>query len=303
MPDVTLGQLSPAALVESLANGLTLVTGPFKFRVQSTQSRVVEGLATLYADFPVEGDSGFRDFHITLGGVAGPRRWYRPQVNFWLDAYSPFKPLPREHGFALLEWGMNWCLAGYCHHYLLLHAAVLERNGRCLILPGDPGAGKSTLTAALALSGWRLLSDELAIVDRDDGLLVPLARPVSLKNRSIDIIRAFSPTAVLGEPAYDTHKGTVSHMRPPRDSVERMQEKGQAAHIVFPRWIAGAATQLKPRSRADAFMHAANHSFNYSLLGRKGFELNAHLVDSSSCWDFEYSELHEAITVFGQLVA
>ena len=300
---VSLGQLSAPDLRKRLATGLTLVTGPFRFRLQSGQPGVVRGLATLYADFPIEDDSGLRDFHIVVDSVVGPRRWYRPQINFWLDGRSPFKPLPQEHAFALLEWGMNWCVAGHCHHYLLLHAAVLERNGRCVILPGDPGAGKSTLTAALVLCGWRLLSDELAIIDRDDGLLVPLARPVSLKNQSIDIIRAFDANAVLGAPAYDTHKGTVSHLRPSADSVARMHEKGRAAHMVFPRWRAGASTALHARSKADAFMHAANHSFNYSLLGRLGFDLNAQLIDGCAYWDFEYSRLEEALAVFENLVA
>ena len=67
----------------------------------------------------------------------------------------------------MLEWGLNWCVAGHAHQYLMLHAAALERNGRAVILPGDPGAGKSTLTAALMLSGWRLLSDEITLVDRE----------------------------------------------------------------------------------------------------------------------------------------
>lgn len=303
MHQLTLGQLSTSELCGQLSKGMTLVTGPFRFRVQSDQASVVNGLATLYPDFPIEADAGFRDFHIRLDAVSGVRKWYRPQINFWLDRHSPFKPLSKEHGFALLEWGMNWCIAGYGHHYLLLHAAVLERNGQCVILPGDPGAGKSTLTAALALSGWRLLSDELTIVDRDDGSLIPLARPISLKNHSIEVIRAFAPLAIFGEPAYDTHKGTVSHLRPPAASVARMAEKGRGAHIVFPRWIAGSATRLQPRSKADAFMHAANHAFNYSLLGRRGFELNAHLVDTCACWDFEYSELSEALDAFAQLVA
>jgi HprK-related kinase A len=82
----------------------------------------------------------------------------------------------------MLEWGMNWCIASHMHYYLMLHAAVLERDGHALIMPGDPGAGKSTLTAALMLDGWRLLSDEIALIDRNDGLLYGLARPVSLKN-------------------------------------------------------------------------------------------------------------------------
>jgi len=298
-----LGDLPREELCRRLARGLTLTTGPFRFRLQSRQAGVAEGLATLYADFPVLEDTDFRDFHVRVDRVRGPRRWFRPQVNFWFDGYAPFTPLPADHAFALLEWGMNWCIASHAHHYLLLHAAVVERRERTVILPGDPGAGKSTLTAALALSGWRLLSDELTIVDRDDGLIVPLVRPVSLKNRSIDIIRAFDARAVLGVAAHDTHKGTVSHLRPPAASVARMAEKGRAAHIVFPRWKAGASTRLSHHSKADAFMHAANHAFNYSLLGRLGFELNAALIDACDCWDFEYSQLDEALGAFEELVA
>ena len=301
MSKLTLGQRSPSDLRAALAVGVTLRTGPFCFRLQSLDPTVAQGLNLLYGDFPFDDDTGLRDFHVRIDSVNGPRRWYRPQVNFWLDKASPFKPLPKEHAFALLEWGMNWCIATFSHHYLLLHAAVLERRGQCVILPGEPGAGKSTLTAALSLSGWRLLSDELTIIDRDDGCIVPLARPVSLKNRSIDIIQAFDSGAVIGQAARDTHKGTVAHLKPPTDSVHRMGEKGRAAHIVFPRWVSGARTQLRPRAKADAFMHAASHSFNYSLLGRLGFELNAQLIDTCRCWDFEYSELVEALRTFEDL--
>ena len=149
MPELTLGQRTVSQLQVSLGRGMTLRTGPFRFRIQSRSSAIAQGLSLLYADFPFEEDTGLRDFHVRLDGVTGPRRWYRPQVNFWLDKASPFKPLPKEHAFALLEWGMNWCIATFSHHYLLLHAAVLERRGQCVILPGEPGAGKSTLTNAL----------------------------------------------------------------------------------------------------------------------------------------------------------
>jgi ABC-type thiamine transport system ATPase subunit len=84
---------------------------------------------------------------------------------------------------------LNWCVAGHAHHYLMLHAAVLEKNGRAVVLPGDPGAGKSTLTAALMLDGWRLLSDEITLINRRRWTArTGLARPVSLKNASINII-------------------------------------------------------------------------------------------------------------------
>jgi HprK-related kinase A len=298
---LTPGGFDTEALARRLNRGLTLTTGPFRFRIQSPLQGVHRALGLLYAHFPFEPDEGFRDFHVDLLAAKGPRRWLRPQVNFHVDGHTPFKPLPAAQAFAMLEWGMNWCIASNAHHYLLLHAAVLERHGRAVILPGDPGAGKSTLTAALMLAGWRLLSDEITMIDRDDGLVVPLARPVGLKNRSIEIIRAFDSKAVLGEVALDTHKGTVAHLRPSADSVARMSEKADPAHIVFPRWQAGAEASLRPRAKADAFMHNATHAFNYSLLGRLGFDLNAALIDACDCWDFEYSRLDDALRIFEDL--
>jgi len=298
-----LGDLSLPQLRQRLAgNDLALRTGPFVTRIQSPMLQVAEGLLRLYAEFPL--DTGeFRDFHVRVGPPSGLRRWLRPQINFWYDDHSPFKPLPANHAFALLEWGLNWCVAGHAHHYLMLHAAVLEKNGRAVVLPGDPGAGKSTLTAALMLSGWRLLSDEITLVDRDDGLLVGLARPVSLKNASIDIIQRAFPDAVIGAPAYDTHKGTVAHLKPSADSVARVGEKARPAWVVFPRWREGSTARLSPHSRADALLHTASHAFNYSLLGGLGFELNAALMDACTCHDFEYSNLDDALRVFAELAA
>ena len=295
-----LKDLAPRELEGRLRSGLQIGTGPFTFRIASRLPDIARGLARLYAEFPlVEGP--YADFHVRIDAMHGLRRLFSPQAQFWMDGHTPFMPLPRDQAFAMLEWGMNWCIAGHAHHYLMLHAAVLERNGRALIMPGDPGAGKSTLTAALMLDGWRLLSDEITLIDRDDGLLHGLARPVSLKNASIDIIQAHAPDAVLGDVARDTHKGTVGHLRPTAPSVERIGIPARPAWIVFPRWKSQAETRLSPHSKSAAFLHLASHAFNYSLLGPLGFRLVADLIDACECWDFEYSQLPDAIRLFREL--
>lgn len=48
---------------------------------------------------------------------------------------------------------------------LPLHASVVEVDGRALVLSGDSGAGKSTLAATLVRRGFRLLSDDLCLLD------------------------------------------------------------------------------------------------------------------------------------------
>ncbi|MCA1804214.1 MAG: HprK-related kinase A, partial [Xanthomonadaceae bacterium] len=159
------------------------------------------------------------------------------------------------------------------------------------------------LCAGLVNRGWRLLSDELTLIDRDTGLITPLPRPVSLKNQSIEVIRTFAPEAVLGPVARDTAKGTVSHMQPPAASVRAADELARPAWIIMPRYQAGAPADLTALPKGEAFIQAADQSFNYSLLGQEGFEAMGRLVEDCECLRFHYGELEEAVTVFERLAA
>ncbi|NML15623.1 HprK-related kinase A [Azohydromonas caseinilytica] len=282
--------------------GLRLRTGPVLNCIRSPLEAVARGIELHYAAHAVE-DKAFADFHVSVERPAGPRRWWRPQVVFKLDGESPFTPLPGDQGFPILEWGLNWCITGLYHRFLTLHAAVLERGGRALVLPAPSGSGKSTLCAALALSGWRLLSDELALIDPATGLIHPLPRPVSLKNASIDVIRRFAPAARFGPPVHETSKGTVVHMAPPAEGVARAGEPARPGWIVLPRYAAGQPAQLQPLPKAQALMQLIENAFNYNVHGLAGFDALSELVDRSGCHRFSYARLEEAVAVFDALAA
>lgn len=300
---MTLGSLAPAEIARRLANdGLYLRTGNFQLCIQGPLPALAVGIGRMYADYPLGDADGFTDFRVRLAPPTGMRRWFRRQVVFAFDGTLPFKPLPSDQVFPMLEWGLNWCVSSYANSYLIIHAAVVEKSGYAAILPAPPGSGKSTLCAALINRGWRLLSDELTLVSLADGRIVPLPRPVSLKNASIDIIRAYAPSAVFTDKVFDTIKGTVAHMKPSRDSVARAAETAQPAWIIFPKYVANAATTLTPMSPAKGFLKLADNAFNYSALGTHGFEAVAGMMDSAQCYDFSYSNFDEAIACFDALV-
>ena len=282
-------------------SGLRLRTGPLVTCIESSIPAVADGIALLYPEHVVE--DGFADFHVWIGRPAGLRRWVHPQVVFEFDGKPPFLPLPGNQGFPILEWGLNWCVSAHCHQYLVLHAAVLERSGGALVLPAPPGSGKSTLCAGLVSRGWRLLSDELALLRPGAGDIVPLARPISLKNASIDVIGRFAPQAVIGPAVNDTLKGSVAHMRPPKESVRRESETTTPRWIVKPRYIAGAAAQLRPLPKARAFMQLVDSAFNYQFHQVHGFHLLGRVVESCECYEFTYADLEEAVRVFDALAA
>jgi len=167
---VKLGALPVAELTTRLARGLDVDTGPFVVRVETEIPALAEELRLLYGDFPVDAGGGLADFHVSVRRPAGPlglRRWWRQQAMAYLDDARPFEPLPIIMAVPMLEWSINWCAATRANQYVMIHAAVLERDGRALVLPGVTGAGKSTLCASLSLRDWRLLSDEFALIRPD----------------------------------------------------------------------------------------------------------------------------------------
>ena len=294
-----LGDLSLTDFAALLAEGrVALQTGELLARLKSGMTDVATSLHRLYGQHPVFIDPEFADFHIEVRQPRNLRRWMRQQAEFLIDGEAPFEPLPRQQAPALLEWGLNWAIASSCHQWLTIHAASLERHGQVVVLPAPPGSGKSTLCAALALRGWRLLSDELTLLEPESLLANGLARPINLKNASIDLIKAFEPSTIWGPEVYETSRGRVTHLRPPSESVDRMLEKAPPCWIVFPRYVAGAEPLLTPRSKVQTFTHFAENAFNYSILGELGFDVVGRLVEQCACYDFEYSRLNDALEVF-----
>lgn len=297
-------ELPARALAESLARGLDVDTGAFVIRIETPIPPLAEEVRALYGEFPLDEGGGLADFHVAVQQPAGPfgvRRWWRQQASVLLDEDRPFEPMPVDMAVPMLEWSINWCAATRANQYVMIHAAVLERGGRALILPGVTGAGKSTLCAGLAHRGWRLFSDEFALIRPGDGALDPWPRPISLKNVSIDVIRRWAPEAYMSASVPNTNKGTVAHVRPPTDSVRRAAEAAPPAWLVFPTFTRDAAAQLTRVPKARAFFRLADCSFNYESLGIRGFRTLSRMIDECDAYEFRYSSLDDALSLLGAL--
>ena len=293
--------LSKGQLQHAIKNGLGFRIGQFTISLVSPVAGVAEHLQNLYGAYELLNEDDFIDFHVQLTTPSKLRRYFRPQVNFFFDGMAPFKPLPYEQAAAMFEWGLNWCIASYSNQYLIIHAAVVERNGQAFIFPGTPGSGKSTLCAALVCSGWRLLSDEMTLLSTSDGQIYPVPRPISLKNQSIAVIQKFSPQVVFGQVVNDTAKGTVGHLRPPELSIHSGTIPAQPAKLIFPKFKPASGTELTSVSKGSAMLRAAGDCFNYNVLGTQGFDVLGNLIDQCDCYEFNYSCLDEAIALFTDL--
>jgi HprK-related kinase A len=281
---------------------LKFKSGAVSVSLQTSMSVVHQHFDLFYQNCPKPNETDFIDFHVSVNPVSGYRRWLKPQVQFSFDGYQPFAPLPLQQAPAFFEWGLNWCIANNAHQYLIIHAAIVEKNGVGILLPGTPGSGKSTLCAALVCQGWRLLSDEMALLSVADGLIYPAPRPVSLKNQSIQIIKQFSSEAVFGDIIPDTTKGDIAYMRAPESSILAQSIPVKPAFLIFPHYRAESESELTPLAKSRAFMTLAENAFNFNILGAVGFEAMTGLIDKVECYDFSYPDLATALNGINEIV-
>jgi hypothetical protein len=153
----------------------------------------------------------------------------------------------------------EWCvvteglkrLSGFVH----VHAAVLATGEQSFMLVGDSGAGKSTMSVALALAGCDLLTDDVGLIDQETLRPATVPRPIKLDQRSTALLEGFglrlSTEARLGE----------SVARRALPGLRADGSLGPALQTLFFLQPGDRTrTTLTPISEADAVLRLAHHS-------------------------------------------
>ncbi|BAV65787.1 HprK-related kinase A [Sphingobium cloacae] len=278
---------------------ITLRIGPATFRIGSAWPEPIRLLGQLYADYPAPADA-IADFTVRLEPVRFLRRWLRPSIFITGDhGLADAAPMSLAHGLLAAEMGMNLQMALGWRRHLLLHASSVEKDGRILVMTGESGSGKSTLAAQLGERGWRLMGDEFALLDLETGAVLPFPRLVSLKNRAVHVIAAEVPLARMGPLLAGTAKGDIRHLVPRSDAVARMEEGGQPALLLFPRF--GHAPAIRPVGQGETFMRLTQASTNYVALGEPAFAALTRFVAQVPALAMDFPSGDEAIAMVERL--
>ena len=106
-----------------------------------------------------------------------------------LDADGRGEPLYETDDRSDLYWWLENALCigalGRIKDLLLIHGAAVERDGKALIFLGKSYSGKSTLTMHLLRSGYRLLSDEVVLIDPKTLKLRPFPRNLLVRQGAL----------------------------------------------------------------------------------------------------------------------
>lgn len=175
---------------------------------------------------------------------------------------------------------------------LLFHAAALRWRGKAVLLPGASGSGKSTLAAWLAHSGFGYMTDELAFVPLGGAMVDALARPLNIKTRGLDAVRAFLD---LDEHEAELVRGGAATLIPHRLLNPEFENHRQSplGAIVFPSYAAGAGLQLRRLSAGEASLHLMEVLVNARNIEGHGLIETVNLARQVPAWSMAYSEFSD----------
>jgi hypothetical protein len=181
--------------------------------------------------------------------------------------------------------------------YLLVHAgAVALASGQCLVLPGDSGAGKTTLVAALVRAGLDYLSDEAAAIDPVSRRVFPFPRALALKSGSFSLF-----------PDLPTAEGCVTagdqcFVPPEMIRAGSVAGPGPVGWIVAIRHDPNASTELIELSAAEGVFELGRRAINLSLYGARALPLLADVARGARSFRLVSSDLAEAVDTLLALV-
>lgn len=161
--------------------GLEILGSPFVLVCPDGRWR--DFLGRLWAPFeiapPDEGNAIFITPHVANWRVTCSWHNGTEQRDVWLVA-NEIRHLMVERAIAKAD-GL-----------VAIHAAAVSYHDTGIVLCGDSGVGKTTLTLGLVDLGWAYMSDDVAVVS-GDGALLPFRKPLGVKEseRWIDFSHAW----------------------------------------------------------------------------------------------------------------
>ena len=189
--------------------------------------------------------------------------------------------VPPDIAFDLLVGAVNQLALDAEPGLLHLHAGVVARSGRCVIVSAKSGTGKSVLTAQLVNRGWDYLTDETAALSADGMTITGFHKPLTIKRGGRSLVPEFAEKAVYIESSERT-----SWQVPATRVGSLAKEKLKPTLIVIldrdrdtrpgvPSW-----TRIEP---ADAVASLLQHTLDASRHGRGALRTVAGLVQQCVC--------------------
>jgi len=184
-----------------------------------------------------------------------------------------------------------------------VHAGAVRCNGAALLLPGDAGRGKSTLSAGLAARGFEMLCDDTTLLAGAPLRAHCLPVGLCVKRGAYPVLAADYPRlAVL--PEWRRPDGQPARYLVPNEDLPWAgpHESTAVRWIVFPQYDPKACTRLRPLRRHEALARLIRGVYFLSgALDPRNLDTLVDWIEGIECFDLPLTSLDVAAALLGDL--
>ena len=185
----------------------------------------------------------------------------------------------------------------------VVHAGALCRNGAALLLPGDAGHGKSTLSAGLAARGFDMLCDDTTLLAGEPPLVRSIPTGLCIKRGAYPVLEPLYPR-LASLPEWRRPDGRQArYLMPGRDLPwARPDAAVGVSWIVFPRYHPDRGTTLLPLPGHEALARLLRGvCFLSGSLDERNLEKLIAWIEPIDCFELPLSSLDGATALLDGL--
>jgi hypothetical protein len=229
------------------------------------------------------------DFRVSSYGQGRFIEYERSDSLTWLDRQAGriigwrrgAEPLPMDERSKPLSLILAiWCYDQGIH---IVHAGLVARNGRGVLIGGEGGSGKTTTSLACLLAGYSYLGDDFAgLAEQADGSFLghSLYGSARVERAHFDRFPELGPFAVGGVPP-----GEKELVLLPKAFSGRMENAATIEAVMLPRRTEHSQSTLREASKVEALLRLAPTSVKMPMgTGAAGFERLGRLVRRVPCY-------------------
>ncbi len=182
---------------------------------------------------------------------------------------------------------------------LAFHCAAMCSEAGTILMPGASGSGKSTLAAALAASGFPYVTDELVLVDLEQGSMLGAPLAIGLKEGSWELSDGYYPHIGQLESFLRQDGQRIKYITPA--SVCEGYTFDNISCIVFPKLIDEHSLSLHPVSTLETFARLTEAGYDTRRkLCIQDVGIILDWIGSIQVYELRYRDLGSAV---GEIVA
>jgi len=172
-------------------------------------------------------------------------------------------------------------------HGIAFHAGAVACKGKVILLPGQSGFGKSSMTACLVMHGCFYLTDELYFMPiAQHSPNTPFTRPLCIKAGAAAAIRQLVTRKVLESAISDKHGYVIPHRLL---NSEFQQISSSPSLILIPNYQAQSTLNIEKLSPAQVTIQLMACDVNGRNLKEHGFKQVTQIARSTPAYRITYS--------------